>query len=305
MPRNVARESINELWKKVFVTNDIVYSEDPATMKEVDNEDLSRHGIARIPFELETAAVGLMPSFLFKPLDLTDVREHRPSEESLEAAQFIDYATHTNPEVRRDQVCGSGLAAQLAYNLVTQWALCTAEQGLVVPVNVSIPNPFFYLFDGFFRYPSRQGSSTAAMTLEPAWENNRPVYPHVIITTTHNFSGNDDSMLWGELAPLVEAVYSRANQPLVTDMEEMERLDTKGARDFPGKPRAFGGEKKFPDLMLSFLNNQHGRVFYAHMEERQLMVYQSRLYSFQTRDDATVELFVQFLLSSPLSVPVS
>ena len=102
-------------------------------------------------------------------------------------------------------------------------------------------------------------------------------------------------MLWGELAPLVEAVYSRANQPLVTDMEETETLDSEGARDFPGKPRAFEGEKKFSVLMFSFLNNQHGRVFYAHMQQRQLMIYQSRLYSFQTRDDATVELFVRFL----------
>lgn len=115
IPRNVVRESINELWKKVFVAHDIAYSEDPATMKEVDGEALPRHGITRLPLELETAAVGLMPGFLFKPLDLTDIREHQPSEESLEAAQLMDYATHTNPKYRRDRVCGSGLAAQLAY----------------------------------------------------------------------------------------------------------------------------------------------------------------------------------------------
>lgn len=134
---------------------------------------------------------------------------------------------------------------------------------------------------------------------EPAWENDRPTYPHLLITTLHSISGNDDSMLWGELVALIEAMHSRANQPLVKD-EETQRLFDEGAQEFPGKSRAFAGEKGFPVLMLSFLHNHYARIFYAQMEGRNLMIRQSRLYSFQTRDDTIVELFVRFLLSSPV-----
>ena len=141
MPRNAVRERIKELWKKVFVTNEIRPSDDPATRHEVEDEELSRHNITRIPFELEAAEAGVMSCFYFNTLEQSHLMEHRPSEDSLDAAQFVDYATHTNAEFQQTHLCGSGLGAQIAYTLVSQWARCTAIQafqtsGLVLPVKI-------------------------------------------------------------------------------------------------------------------------------------------------------------------------
>lgn len=135
--------------------------------------------------------------------------------------------------------------------------------------------------------------------LEPAWENGRPVHPHITMTMIHGFEGNDDIILWGELVPLISAMRSRANQPLVTEQQEMEKLFDENREIFPELRRTFSGESAFPVLMLSFLNNQHGRVFYARMQGRRMVIHQSKLYSFHTLSEAPLELFAQFLLSSP------
>ncbi|KAI9035832.1 uncharacterized protein KD926_002861 [Aspergillus affinis] len=80
MLRNLVRERVDELWKKVFMTKEIAYSEDPSTMNEKYDEELAHHNITRVSFDLDAAEVGTMPCFLFKPPQLSEIREHQPSD---------------------------------------------------------------------------------------------------------------------------------------------------------------------------------------------------------------------------------
>ncbi|PLB52082.1 hypothetical protein P170DRAFT_350521, partial [Aspergillus steynii IBT 23096] len=163
----------------------------------------------------------------------------------------------------------------------------------------SFPNPFL-------RARGLSGTTTPAgvgwnddLILEVLGDDGQPKYPHVTMTMLHNYNGHENSMLYGELAPLISAMRSRANQPLVTDEEEMEKLYDEKRDVFPEKQRVFPMEKRFPVLMLSFLGPQHARIFYACLDGKNLIIRQSKLYSFESKADAPVELFARFLLSTP------
>ena len=112
-------------------------------------------------------------------------------------------------------------------------------------------------------------------------------------------------MLFGELAPLISAMHNRTNQPKLVnadDVEEQESLFQKcDEEELLCLPREFSAENHFPVLMLSYLGPQHGRLFYACMNGKELTIRQSRLYSFESEQIAPIAFFTRMLLSSPLT----
>lgn len=110
-------------------------------------------------------------------------------------------------------------------------------------------------------------------------------------------------MLYGELNPIISAMQARANQPRVPEEDEESLFEpTFAESDLARYPLEFETEQHFPVLMLSFLGPQHGRLFYACMHDGWLVIRQSKLYSFERRADAPVDLFTRFLLSRPTVV---
>lgn len=68
-----------------------------------------------------------------------------------------------------------------------------------------------------------------------------------------------------------------------------------------GNRLAFPQEKRFPVVMLSFMGPQHGRILYAFMDGEQLVLRQSRLFSFERKANAPFALFQRILLSHPIA----
>ncbi|BCR92298.1 uncharacterized protein ACHE_80198S [Aspergillus chevalieri] len=58
-------------------------------------------------------------------------------------------------------------------------------------------------------------------------------------------------------------------------------------------------QKSFPVLLLSYIGPQHGRLFCASLNEKQLVIRQSRIYSFETQAVAPLDFFSRVLLSRP------
>lgn len=128
--------------------------------------------------------------------------------------------------------------------------------------------------------------------------NGQRVYPHLTIGVCHTFYGHEETIIWGELAAIVDAMNARSQQQVITEQEEEELQEPEALP--PSGPRAFDREERFPILLLSFLGPRHGRVLYACMDDEQLVIRQSRLYSFETLARAPVDLFARLHLSQPL-----
>lgn len=129
---------------------------------------------------------------------------------------------------------------------------------------------------------------------------------HIILVTVNACDGSDDKILPGEVAAIVTAIRNRLKQPNVDgyDDERKEALFDQ-VRDNPSDagrlPPSFATEARFPVLMVSFLGPQHGRMFYASMDGGELVIQQSRLYSFEKKNTAPWDIFTCWLLGRPLS----
>lgn len=133
------------------------------------------------------------------------------------------------------------------------------------------------------------------MTLEAAGR------PHVTISACQPCDGIEDSILYGELALLSLAMRNRARQPEAEGEEKMEKLYSLTEEEIMEscEPQ-FPKEQAFPVLLLSYVGRQHGRFFYASMNGSEMIIRQSKLYSFENRGNAPLDLFTRILLSCPL-----
>ncbi|GAD95305.1 acetyltransferase, GNAT family family [Paecilomyces variotii No. 5] len=134
--------------------------------------------------------------------------------------------------------------------------------------------------------------------LEAQKKDGYPIRPHITMTAIVDRVGQDNSIFYEELMPLLHAMQQRANQPKIPP-EEWESASDLWDEKYNG-PYVFEDEKIFPVLMLSFLGPQHARVFYARMKDGEVIIGQSKLYSFEKKDDANIELFARLLLSTPI-----
>lgn len=115
-------------------------------------------------------------------------------------------------------------------------------------------------------------------------------------------SARDNSILYGELAIILSVMNGRAKQPKTENEEEMKNIfdmNMKELEETSRKSPAFPNEQKFPLLLSSFVGPQHARVLCASMNQRQLILRMSKLYSFERKAEAPLELFTSWLFSRP------
>ena len=155
-----------------------------------------------------------------------------------------------------------------------------------------MPNPFLLENTLTGTHFSVCGPWSPGRMYEACNEHGQLISPHVTMTYIQSYDGHEGSMLYGELAPILSAMHSRANQPDVRE-DEMEELFKPTCQARPKGKLLFPGEKKFPVLMLSFVGPQHGRIFYACLDGGHLVIRQSKLYSFECKADAPIETFVR------------
>ncbi|RLL97217.1 hypothetical protein CFD26_106919 [Aspergillus turcosus] len=107
---------------------------------------------------------------------------------------------------------------------------------------------------------------------EDAWESVKPEdQPHVMLTLAHEYEVKDDSLLRGEVLAIVAT--------MVTRLES----------------ESFKHHSIIPVMVLSFTAERKGRILQAYFADNGLVVYKSRLFSFNESEGATsAEFFLRF-----------
>ncbi|KAK1148459.1 hypothetical protein N8T08_009464 [Aspergillus melleus] len=164
--------------------------------------------------------------------------------------------------------------------------------------HVRHPNPLGLFTTFYGTYSLTSGAWSAKIFIEPERIDGKRVHPHLTLGVLQHVNGQEGTMLYGELDPIITMMYARSQQPDVPKEAEEALFEPEAMPEF--EPKAFMSEDRFPILLLSFLGPQHGRVFYACMDGDQLVIRQSRLYDFRKLESAPFDLFSRLLLSQPL-----
>ncbi|GKZ19780.1 hypothetical protein AbraIFM66951_010803 [Aspergillus brasiliensis] len=138
------------------------------------------------------------------------------------------------------------------------------------------------------------------MEPEPQTEK---TYPHLVLHLIHTKVAQENTIQFAEFSALVLAMRARANQRKVDSEDELEQLYETNGEGIEEYPYLFPNEEEFPVLLISCVLPQHARILAASMYQRTLVIRQSKLYSFEYRKDAPVELFTRLFLSRPYEVP--
>lgn len=151
-------------------------------------------------------------------------------------------------------------------------------------------------------HPPLGGRWDICFFLEPEKQNTSPL-PHIAVGASQPVDARDNSILYGELAVILAVMNRRVNQPKVETEVEMESIFNESQEVFEEicqKIPAFPNEQEFPLLLFSFVGPQHARILCASMDQRQLIVRMSKLYSFERKEEAPFELFTSWLFSRPV-----
>ncbi|KAE8340603.1 hypothetical protein BDV24DRAFT_164336 [Aspergillus arachidicola] len=94
---------------------------------------------------------------------------------------------------------------------------------------ISVSHPFFLGAGLHWYYPSCYYPRdcnfwSAGPILEPELSGDH-VYPHTTLVVTQDCEGSNDSMLFGELAPIISSMHNRARQPQVPDEDQESLFD--------------------------------------------------------------------------------
>ncbi|KAE8362392.1 hypothetical protein BDV27DRAFT_166272 [Aspergillus caelatus] len=309
----MSREQVNWLYEVVTGGKDkpFVLSKD-GSEGDVMASYLSGHGITLVPWDIEASSVdsSLVTSVPFAPLSRSIAHNHRPRAD----IPFPDYIRPEDRSDTEDDRCWSpedcsGDAVQFFY----QWALagrtlprrhtCLMDFCGVHPV--TFPNPFLRCCPDIGWHPPHGGHWEINFFLEPEKQNASPL-PHIAVGSSQPVNARDNSILYGELAVILAVMHGRVNQPKVESEEEMASLfDTQQGvfEKICHENPAFPNEQTFPLLLFSFVGPQHARILCASMNQRQLMVRMSKLYSFERKEEAPLELFTSWLFSRPVVEP--
>ncbi|KAJ9203900.1 hypothetical protein DTO166G4_6874 [Paecilomyces variotii] len=306
MARKRVLNALNVLWET------LLYAEEGPPVSEVTGivgEDVLEELNIKV-HDLEIDSFGRVsmtikdPPFLFEILPEAELRKHplpeemKPFPEYLKPSErpedTVDY--YWEPEIRAFQV-----SQYINYFALKPFrknlGSCSDLAEYRNLSSIKFPDPLLLGagLDGhrgwFWKTP---------LIIEAQKKNGYPTMPHITMTAITSRIGQDGCIFYEELAPLVAAMRNRANQPEVSP-EEWESLFELEEEELPDK-RVFRNEKIFPVLMLSFLGPQHARVFYARMNGKELIIGQSKLYSFERKNVANIELFARLLLSTPISL---
>ncbi|RJE22652.1 hypothetical protein PHISCL_04996 [Aspergillus sclerotialis] len=313
-PKFVTHTKINSLWEQIILPLDSHLpsaSDPPQFLDEVPDNELGKYGISRVPFDFEIKNYDSnnteYPPVLFCPFlnqSSTDIQPTRPSW----ILRLLSFVTIILLQILRLLIGVSGIHGTVLWKFIAillhglvgpiqegEYLHLTLSYATILPANV------FLLGGGFenFRLPF-YGSWQARAVLEYR-ENDKLHHPHVILITLQSCNGQEDSMLMGELAPIIEAMKNHADQPRVLEGDDEEKLFEALENDPTiRKELAFAQGTRFPILMASLLGPQHARLFYACMDNDQLVIRQSKLFSFEKGATAPWDFFACWLLSRPL-----
>jgi hypothetical protein len=342
-PNLETRHAIDTLWKHLVELNFPLSGPDEISFKD---EDLRRYGISRISFDFGGLVddriipnSGPEPPILFRPLPHSTLKNHPIDMEKVHDDEFLaqqmDFLDYDRPSTdsehdnrghikrAREALCylegyaGGGFprtGIPAPYTRLRNFLditpiglvfLSSSPSGMIDCNSSQHPKSFPAWRRTFPRHPFKQWLDYQTV-LEYRKKNNIPVHPHLILMTMQSSIGREDSILLGELAPIITAMRNRAFQPLTTEGEEDDLFTTytDTPEDLPealsSLPLAFAKETRFPVLLVSLLGSQHGRLFYACMDGQTLVIRQSKLYSFEKKDTAPWEFFSRLILSAPL-----
>ncbi|KAF7618849.1 hypothetical protein F9C07_2278199 [Aspergillus flavus] len=264
---------------------------------------LFEHGITLVAWDIEASSVDSSVPFTKLPRSIT--RNYRPETD-------IPFSNYIPPEDRSDTEDNRWWSAQIrsgnAVRFFYEWALASENRRHaylmdscgVHPVN--FPNPFLCRCPIVGWHPPTGGRWDVSFFLEPEKQNTSP-FPHIAVGASQPVDATDNSILYGELAVIITVMNSRAKQPQAQSEEEMESLfdmvEEEVEKTFQKSP-AFANEQTFPVLLFSFVGPQHARILCASMNQRQLIVRMSRLYSFERKEEAPLDLFTSWLFSRPV-----
>ncbi|KAE8325002.1 hypothetical protein BDV39DRAFT_216817 [Aspergillus sergii] len=299
MAGNVIREQVRWLYEVVTGGEDkpFVLSEGDVTVPY-----LSGHGITLVPWDIEASSVDSSVPFTKLPRSIT--RNYRPETD-------IPFSNYIPPEDRSDTEDNRWWSAQIrsghAVRFFYEWALASENRRHAYLMDscgvhpVKFPNPFLCRCPVVGWHPPRGGRWDICFFLEHEKQNTSPL-PHITVGASQPVDARENSILYGELAVILTVMNSRVNQPKV-ESEEMESLfdEQQGVfEEICRKIPAFPNEQTFPLLLFSFVGPQHARILCSSMNQRQLIVRMSKLYSFERKEEATLELFTSWLFSRPV-----
>ncbi|PWY81020.1 hypothetical protein BO83DRAFT_305229 [Aspergillus eucalypticola CBS 122712] len=252
--------------------------------------------VVRFDFEnLDNAEANLamVPPILFKPMDLADLEKH-PVDLKL-AREFVDIdQDDSNRDFPIEQIDRVRQVSTFIEDRTTREA--RSQQNLSF---VRAPGSTFWL-EAILAYNySNNGWWKTKCLVEPLPKDGKS-YPHLAFHLLDEKEAREDAILYSELCAIVEAMKGRANQRLVDSESVREDLDECDGRGKEVHPYLFGNEEHFPVLMVSCVLPQHARLFMACMSQRKLVIRQSKLYSFEWKDEAPVDLFARVYSSKPL-----
>ncbi|OJJ51357.1 hypothetical protein ASPZODRAFT_163206 [Penicilliopsis zonata CBS 506.65] len=305
-----AREQVTFLCEKLCGKNGLKLVDQDGHFGDLRR--LNIHHDTQYDFESlnsEAACLDQDPPFLFYPLPQEILNRYPLDPQGFKDGYFFEY----NPDIPSTLKLRIDERTRGACSFVSEWATrfrpglpagTTSLLDIVKLEEISHPNPFLLesSFFGYYWIPSIYWDTYPS--LEPERQDNQYTFSQVTLQTFQPLVGKEDSILFGEMGALLSGLKSRVNQPKVDDEQVQEALsnDPSMASDFE---LAFPDEEHFPVLMLSYVGPQHGRLFYAYMDGKQLIIQQSKLYGFEKKSTAPVELFARMLLSRPLALPDS
>ncbi|GIK03225.1 hypothetical protein Aspvir_007294 [Aspergillus viridinutans] len=310
----IARNRLNFLWKQLVDEKRLSTWDNVVSDIGLAEYDITRQGYDFENLDDESSNLGQTPPILFVPLPLAELRAHPIAPECLEHMKYSEYdpddSTWSTPRHCAHNTatyldhCMSGFRPSLAEKNTCTDFICSEfmERENLEPL--CPPNPFWFGWglDG----PEWQTISATS----PGQVDGQDVYANLTLQTVHSFYGVEGAMHYHELVVIISAMRNRARQFKVDDMDmddddEMRELeDTITEKEWDEYDRVFPKEARFPVLMTSYFGPQHGRVFYACMDGQQLIIRQSKIYSFERFESAPIELFTRLLLSRPLADPL-
>ncbi|PYH34227.1 uncharacterized protein BO87DRAFT_459091 [Aspergillus neoniger CBS 115656] len=236
-----------------------------------------------------------VPPLYFEPMQSSELKQFPP--DPAKVRRFFDIAEHGS------QV--PSCCRQIS-DLISDYATRKAVSHQHLQI-VEAPDSTFYLEASLSGPYGKRGWWQVCYVLEPEPVNGK-CYPHLALhLLDHTAVAHDDSILYSEFSALVSAMRGRALQPKVDSESEREELyDHEDAgeeyKEFLPQPCKvmFPDEEIFPVLLISCVLPQHARIFAACMYQGKLVIRQSKLYSFEWRDKAPVELFTRVFFSKPV-----
>ncbi|KAI9374573.1 hypothetical protein BJX61DRAFT_540697 [Aspergillus egyptiacus] len=282
---------------------------------------LAQHGILLLPhsFQLTDSAEANLahdPPILFEFRDASIFDRHPIAPEP--GDRVDKYDPQTLQRIYNHPQSQEGRTTSVA-RFLTWWAVAGFPRSLRAGVAtlgdlcnigpVFEPHPLHPGATGF-QYVDYLGISWRTFVHETILtRTNKTQYPHLTLVTALSCIGHDDSITRGELLALITGMRNRSRRPAESDEEAAMKEDPDAFSDDESdaplneEDLLFKDECRFPVLMLSFVGPQHGRLTYACMSGTDLIIRQSKLYSFIDAQSAPLRLFACALLSKPLSCP--